>query len=436
MMEWYHTLLILFGLLVLVLMMGVPVAFAFMLINIAGLLVIFGGINGLALLTPSASESVANFNLTPLPMFILMGELLTRSGLAALSIDAVDKWVGRVPGRLSVVAVGGGTFFAALSGSAMASTAMLSSTLMPEMERRGYKPQMSIAPILGAASLDPLIPPSALAILLGVLANVSIAKLLIAGAAPGFILAGMFMVYFIARAWLQPWLAPSYASQMASRRERVVSLRHLLPLIGLMFIVLGLIFLGVATPTETAALGAVGAAVLAAANRRLSRDVLWQSAKATIATTSMVLMIFVGSKAYSQMLAATGASQGFVNWVLNLPLEPILLVASMIGIIILLGCFIDAISIMLLTVPLFMPVVSQLQFDALWFTLLMLIGLELGGITPPFGLQLFVMKAAQPHLAMGIIFGSVWPIVIMQLLCIILFMAVPELTYVPIQFMR
>src|SRR5687767_4722436 len=117
MMEWYHTLLILFGLLVLVLMMGVPVAFAFMLISIAGLLVIFGGINGLALLTPSASESVANFNLTPLPMFILMGELLTRSGLAALSIDAVDKWVGRVPGRLSVVAVGGGTFFAALSGS-------------------------------------------------------------------------------------------------------------------------------------------------------------------------------------------------------------------------------------------------------------------------------------------------------------------------------
>jgi tripartite ATP-independent transporter DctM subunit len=435
-MEWYVTLLILFGLLVLVLLSGMPVAFSFMMINIVGLVIVFGGFHGLGLLTPSASDSVANFNLTPLPMFILMGEFLTRSGLARLTIDAADKWIGKVPGRLSVVAVGGGTFFAALSGSAMASTAMLGSTLMPEMERRGYKPQMSLAPILGAASLDPLIPPSALAILLGVLANVSIAKLLIAGAAPGLVLAGAFMVYFMIRAALQPHLAPAYDAPEASWRERLWVLRHIIPMLGLMFIVLGLIFLGIATPTETAALGALTAGLLAAAYRKLSWEVVRESAKSTVATTAMVLMIFVGSKAYSQMLAATGASTGWINWVVNLPLEPILIIVGMVAIVVLLGLFVDAISIMLLTVPLFMPVVSQLGFDSLWFTLLMLIALELGGITPPFGLQLFVMKATQPHIPTAVIFNSVWPIVIMQLLCIVLFMLVPGLTYLPLQFMR
>ncbi len=435
-MEWYVTLSILFSLLVVVLLVGVPVAFGFMLINIIGLLIVFNGPQGLALLIPSATESIANFNLTPLPMFILMGEFLTRSGLARLSIDAADKWIGRIPGRLSVVSVVGGTFFAALSGSAMASTAMLGSSLGPEMEKRGYKPAMSVAPILGAASLDPLIPPSAIAILLGVQANVSIGKLLIAGAAPGFILAVVFVIYFMTRAKLQPWLAPRYDAPSTPLRERILVLRHLVPLVGLMFIVLGLIFLGIATPSETAALGAVGAAVLAAAYGRFTARVVREAARSTISTTGMILMIFVGSTAYSQMLASTKASAGWIAWVSDLPLEPILIIFGMVVIVLILGCFIDAISIMLITVPLFMPVVASFGFEPLWFTLLMLIAIELGGITPPFGLQLFVLKATQPHLSMSSIFGSVWPLVIMQVLCIILFMIFPDLTYVLLRFMQ
>jgi tripartite ATP-independent transporter DctM subunit len=434
--EWYQTLIVLFGLFVLVLLTGLPVAFAFLLINVVGVMIVLGGPHALALLVPSAYDSVANFNLTSILFFILMGEFLTRSGLASLSIEAVDKWIGRVPGRLSVVAVGGGTFFAALSGSAMASTAMLGSTLGAEMERRGYKPQMSVAPILAGASLDPLIPPSALAVLLAVLANVSVGKLLIAGAGPGLFLAALYMVYFVLRAKLQPALAPPYEAPTVPLAERILVLRHVLLLAGLIFIVTGLIFLGIATPTETAALGAAASAVLAAAYRRLTWNVLRQSLLSTMATTAMVLFIIVGSKTYSQLMAVTGATTGWVNWVVGLPVAPILTIFGFVVIVLMLGCFIDAISIMLITTPLFMPVVAILGFDPLWFNLLILIGLELGGITPPFGLQLFVMKATMPHLRIGEIYNTVWPIVIMQFICILVFMAFPPLTYVLVNLVK
>jgi tripartite ATP-independent transporter DctM subunit len=429
-MEWYVTLLLLFGLLMGILLTGLPVAFAFTAINVVGLMLVYGSPRALSLLVPSAVDSVANFNLTPLPMFVLMAEILTRSGIASRGIEAVDRFIGAIPGRLSVVSVVGGTFWAAISGSAMASTAMLASTLQTEMEKRGYKPQMSVAPILGAASLDPLIPPSAIAILVAVIANVSVAKLLIAGAVPGFILAGMFVIYFVVRARLQPWLAPAYVAPQSSLAERLDGLKHLVALGSLMFVVLGLIFLGVATPSETAALGAVAAVLMAFAYRRMGWGVLRGSARTTIETTAMVCMIIVGSKAYSQMLAATGASTGWIRWVTSLPLEPLVIVFGFVMIVVLLGCFVDALSIMLITIPLFMPVVERFGYDQLWFALLLLISLELGGITPPFGLQLFVFKAVKPHIPITTIFNSVWPIVIMQILVIVLFLLAPGLTYV------
>jgi tripartite ATP-independent transporter DctM subunit len=429
-MQWFETLGLLFALLVVVLLTGLPVGISFLLINIVGVIIVFGGPHALALVVPSAFDSVANFNLTPIPFFMLLGEFLTRSGLAALSIEAVDKWIGKVPGRLSVVAVGGGTFFAALSGSAMASTAMLGSTLGAEMEKRGYKPQMSVAPILAGASLDPLIPPSALAVLLAVLANVSVGKLLIAGAGPGFVLAGMYMAYFVIRARLQPHLAPPYDAPLPPLRERITVLRHVVLLGGLIFIVTGLIFLGIATPSETAALGAVAAGLLALAYRRMNLKILRESLRSTMETTAMVLFIIVGSKAYSQLMAATGATTGWVQWVTSLPISPLMTVFFFVMIVIILGFFIDAISIMLICTPLFMPVVTAFGFDPLWFNLLILIALELGGITPPFGLQLFVMKATMPHLSIGTIYNTVWPLVIMQFLCVVVFLLVPELTYV------
>lgn len=428
-MEWYVTLATLFGLLILVLMTGIPVAFGFLLINVVGLLVVFDGLRGLALVAPSAGTSVASFSLTPIPMFLLMGELLTRSGLATLSLDAVDNWIGRVPGRLSVVAVTGGAVFGAMSGSSLASTALLGSTIGPEMAKRGYRPQMSVAPVLGAAGLSPLIPPSALAVLLAVQAKVSVGTLLIMGTSAGIILAALLVGYFVVRATLQPELAPQYAVARVSWQKRLWDLRHLAVVGGLVFVVLGLILLGIATPAESAALGVVASALAVAAYGRMSIGLLREVLRSAAATTGMILMIFVGSTAYSQMLAASGASSGFVRWMIDFPIDPLLTVIGLIGVVFVLGLFIDAFSIMLITVPLFMPVIAALGMDPLWFALLVLIALEMGALTPPMGLQLFVLKGVQPELAMGDIFRAVWPVVILMWVTIVIIWLNPWIPY-------
>jgi tripartite ATP-independent transporter DctM subunit len=426
--SWPLALAALFVMLMVGLGSGLPVAFTFIVINILGLFFFVGGTTALSLLAGSAFDSVANFALTPIPLFILMGEILLRSGLATLCVDAVDVWVGRLPGRLAFVAVGGGTIFGALSGSSMAATAMLGSTMAGEMERRGYKPQMSVASILAAGGLDVLIPPSALGVLLAVLANVSAGKLLIAAVVPGLVLATVYAVYFIGRARLQPHLAPPYDVAGLSTRARLKTLRHLIPLSGLMVVVTGFIFFGVATPSETAAMGAVAAAALAAAYGRLTWPMLRIAVMATVHTTAMVFLIIVGSKAYSQLMSITGAATGFVEWMTSLPLTPILMVIGMNLIVMLLGCFIDQLSIMLITVPIFMPIVAQLGLDPIWFSVILLVNLELAAITPPFGLQLFVMKGVRPQLTMTEIYVAATPIIFLQILVIGLMLAFPALS--------
>ena len=419
-MDWTTTLAVLFAMLLVGLASGLPVAFTFLAINIVGLFAFVGGINALTLLAGSAFDSVASFALSPVPLFILMGEILLRSGLATLTVDAVDVWVGRLPGRLAFVAVGGGTIFGALSGSSMAATAMLGSTLAPEMERRGYKVEMSVASILAAGGLDVLIPPSALGVLLAVLANVSVGWLLIGSIVPGLVLATIYAIYFVGRARLQPHLAPPYDVAAVSLRERLLTLRHLVPLSGLMIVVTGFIFLGVAMPSETAAMGVVASAMLA-----------------TVHTTAMVFLIIVGSKAYSQLMAITGAATGFVEFVTAQTLTPILMVIGMNIIVLILGCFIDQLSIMLITVPVFMPIVATLGLDPIWFSVILLVNLELAAITPPFGLQLFVMKGVRPQLRMTEIYRAALPIVVLQFIAIGLVMAFPPLaTWLPSLMLR
>lgn len=426
-MDWPAAIALLFAVLLAGLVSGLPVAFVFMAINIAGLFLLLGSA-GLELLAGSAFGAVANFSLIPIPLFILMGELLMRSGVAGTTIDAADQWIGRVPGRLSLVAVGGSVMWGALSGSSMATTAVFGSTMMPEMERRGYKPPMSVAPILAAGGLDVLIPPSALGVLLGALAKISIAGILIGAIVPGLILALVYVFYFWGRAVLQPQLAPPYAAPPAPLRARLRTLVHLVPLAGLVAVVTGLMFFGVATPSEAAALGAVASLLLVLAYRKLTWTALRASLLATVATTAMVFLILVGSSAYSQLMAISGAAAGFVGFVTGLKLSPVAMVIGMQIVIFILGCFIDTISIMMITLPIFMPVVTAMKIDPIWFAVLFLINLELAGITPPFGVQLFVMKGVRPQLGMGEIYRAALPIVILQLCVIALVIAFPALT--------
>lgn len=426
-------LLVLLGTLVGFMALGVPVVFAFFATNLIGAYVFMGGENGVIQLVRNAVDSVQSFALAPIPLFILMGEIMFYTGVAARAIDAVDKLITRVPGRLSLVAITGGTIFSSLSGSTIANTAMLGSTLLPEMYRRGYKPVIAVGPIVAVGGLAMLIPPSALAVLLGSIAQIPIGELLIASIAPALILAVLFFGYVIVRCTLDPSLAPAYEVEELSLRERVMPfVKYVLPLSGIFFVVVGSIIGGVATPTESAALGAAAALVAAALYRRLTWENFFVSVRQTLRFTVMTLFIIAGSITFSQVMAFSQASGGLSAAVLGTGLGKYELLVGMLLILLFLGCFMDQVSMMMITVPLFMPVVQQLGLEPVWFGVLMLMILEISLATPPFGLLLFVAKGASPETSMGEIIRSVAPFIALALGVVALLVAVPELTlYLP-----
>ena len=430
-MAWYTVLLLLLGTLVLFMALGLPVVFAFFATNLLGAWFFMGGENGILQLMRNAVDSVESFALLPIPLFILMGEIMFHTGVAQRAIDAIDKLIARVPGRLSLVAIVGGTIFSALSGSTIANTAMLGSTLLPEMFRRGYKPSIAIGPIVAVGGLAMLIPPSALAVLLGSVAQIPIGALLIASIVPALIMAVLFFGYVIVRCRLDPSLAPAYDVAHLSWRERLMPMvTYVLPLSGIFVVVVGSIIGGFATPTESAALGAAACLIAAAAYRKLTRRNFFVSVRETLRFTVMTLFIICGSITFSQIMAFSQASAGMSSAVLATGLGPTGLLLAMIGILLFLGCFMDQVSMMMITTPLFMPIVQSLGFELVWFGVIMLMCLEIGLATPPFGLLLFVAKGASPATPMRDIVLSVAPFIAIALGVVVLLILVPQLTLV------
>jgi len=433
-MEWWLILPIIFGSLVILMLAGMPVAFSFMLINLVGVFVFWGGVPGLRQLILSIFESVTFFAMLPVPLFILMGEVLFRSGMGTRMLDALERLLGRLPGRLSLVAVGGGVLIGVLSGNSWASAAMLGSVLAPEMERRGYKKPMTLGPIMGSGVLAIIIPPSGMAVVLASLAAISVGGLLIAGVIPGLIMAVFFTIYIIGRCILQPDIAPAYAVARLSLWERLrPAIRNVLPLGVIVFSVIGTMLMGVATPSEAAAFGALSTFVLAAAYRSLNWQAVKTAFSGTLNTTVMIFMIFCGATAFSQILAYSGATRGMVELGVTLPVSPIILLIGTQLIVVFMGMFMEQMSILMITLPIFMPLCAILGWNPLWFGLMMLINMGIANLTPPFGVLLFVMKGVSPpDTTMGDIYRAAIPFVIMDFIVILLVMAFPPIaTWLP-----
>jgi len=428
-MSWYETLGLLIGLLLVFMAAGLPVVFAFFAVNLVGAFVFMGGDKGMLQLMRNAADAVQSFALLPIPLFILMGEVMFHTGVAARAIDAVDRLIARVPGRLSLVAITGGTIFASLSGSTIANTAMLCSTLLPDMTRRGYHPSIAVGPIVAVGGLAMLIPPSALAVLLGSIAQISISELLVASIIPALILAALFFAYVIIRCTRNPRLAPAYEIEELSWRARLLPfVKYVVPLSSIFIVVVGSIIGGIATPTESAALGAAAALIAAAAYRRLTWKSFAVSVRQTLRFTVMTLFIICGSITFSQIMAFSQASAGLSATILGAGLTPIMLLVGMLLILLFLGCFMDQVSMMMITIPLFMPIVQSVGFDPVWFGVLMLMVLEISLATPPFGLLLFVAKGASPQTPMRDIIVSVAPFIGLALAVVVLLVVLPELT--------
>lgn len=436
-MNWIESLGLLMGGIVFMLFLGLPVALAFLALNVLGAMLFMGGVAGIDQLARNTMVAVSSFSLTPIPLFVLMGEVLFQSGLAFKVIEGIERLILRVPGRLAVVAVAAGTVFSAISGSTIATTAMLGSAMTPAMLKRGYHPSMAMGPIMAIGGVDMLIPPSGLTVLLGSLAGISISGLLIGGIVPGILLAIIFVVYIVVRVRINPALAPVDDDVPVHGWERYRMLFvYVLPLVSIFAVVVGSMSGGVATPTESAALGALATLIFALAYRALTFRILVSSFKATLAVSGMVLFIIVGATGFAQLLGFSGASDGLLKIIVNQGFSPFSILLAMLFILLLLGCFVDQVSMMLLTLPFFMPLVTSLKIDPIWFGILFLFAMQIGLLHPPFGLLAITMKSVAPrHITMMQVYVAAIPYVIISFLMMLAILAYPPIaTWLPRMF--
>ncbi|PKN30681.1 MAG: C4-dicarboxylate ABC transporter permease [Deltaproteobacteria bacterium HGW-Deltaproteobacteria-21] len=426
-MEWWVVLGSFILALLLVLASGFPIAFGFLMVDLLGVL-FFMGPMGLQQMTLQVFSSLATFSLTPIPLFILMGELMFHSGIANNTIDVIDKWLGRLPGRLSLLAAGTGVLFAALSGSTLANTAMLGTVLLPEMKRRGYHTSMTVGPIIGVGGLAMLIPPSSLAVVLASIGHISVSKILVGGVIPGLLLGVLISIYIIARCWINPSLAPRYDVARSTLREKIAgTVKYVLPLGFIIFMVLGLMLLGIATPTEAASSGTLATLLVTFIYKRLTWKMIKASVIGTLEISIMVLMIVAASNTFSSLLAFTGATRGLLGVVESLNVSPLVILICMQLVVFVMGTFMETISIMMICIPIFMPIVKMLGFDPVWFGVLMLINFETGFITPPFGMLLFVMKGVASEISIKEICYAAAPFIVIELVAMAMIIAWPQL---------
>lgn len=433
-MVWWGTLSGGLAILLAAFMTGAPIFIAFLAINIAGVLIVLGQ-PGFGMVANSIFETTNIAALSAVPLFILMGELLFRSGSIDILFDSVDKLVGKVRGRQYVLCIVLSTIFGALSGAAMGVAAMMARTLYPGMIERKYDSRLSTGAILAGASLAPIIPPSVLVIIIGTLADVSIAGLLIAGIVPGLLLSSMFLIYIFARVRANPDLAPYGDSDTApevTTWEMVVAVLRVLPFAIIIFCVMGFILLGIATPSESAATGVLGALLTAIYYRKLNWQMISESVTSAAFITSMILVIMASSKMFSQLLAFTGSTRELTTLIVTLDFEPYVMLFIMMLIPFILCMFIDQIALMLVVIPIYQPLLGTLGFDPIWFWLIMLLNVTVGGITPPFGYTMFAFKGSAPHVPLKDIFNATWPFVGIFLVGMIVIAAFPPLaTWLP-----
>jgi tripartite ATP-independent transporter DctM subunit len=404
-MSWAVFLILSIGLLLGVLFTGARIFVGFLLLNIVGVLVLIGP-RGFGLFSNSIYETATSSTLVTVALFVLMGEILFRSGTVDVLFTSVDRLVGRLKGRLYVVSIALSTIFGALSGSAVAVAAMLGRSVLPVMERRNYDSRTSAATILAGASLAPIIPPSLLAIIVGSLADVSIAGLLVAGILPGLIFAALTLAFVYLRGGEMPPPEPS-----ASDISRLRAVGNMAPFLLVVVSVMGLILLGVATPSESAATGVVGALIVAGHFRRLSWPMLREAIASAVTITAVILIIVVSAKLFSQLLSFAGATRGLVTLIGELGLSPELTFLMMMLIPLVLCMFIDQIAFMLLAVPIYQPIVAAMGYDPIWFWTLFLINLTVGSLTPPFGYTLFALKGAAEGMSTAQVYRAAWPVV-------------------------
>jgi len=425
--------ILLFGSMVLLLMLGLPLTFA-----LGGVAVVFtfflwgeGALNMVGLAINSVQMS---FILVCTPLFIFMGNILERAGIADALFEAMYHWVGPLPGGLAMGTVFICTIFAAMAGVSSVATVTMGLIALPAMLRRNYNKTIAMGSIMAGGALGPLIPPSVTMIIYGFMAEMSIGQLFIGGIIPGLILSSLFCLYIGIRCSLQSHLGPPVPlEETVSWRQKLLLLRGLILPVFLIFSIMGSIFLGIASPSEAAAVGALGALICAAINRRLTWNLFKDACYRTLRMGGMVLWIVIGAKCFTAAYSALGGQQLMRNLIAALAVNRWVVLIAMMASLFFLGMILDVIGIIFITVPVYVPVIVDLGFNPLWFGILFFVNMEMAYLTPPFGFNLFYMRAVTPDvgitkgITMGDIYRAIIPFVAIQMTVLILVLLFPQL---------
>lgn len=425
-------LVIMFGGLTLLMLTGLPIAFVLGGLSLV-LTVTLWNADAVVLIVLQIYDTMRSEALLGIPLYILMAGILQRSGVIEDLYRAMELWFGRLRGGLAIGTVVICVIMAAMTGVVGAAVTAMALLAMPEMLRRGYDPKLVTGTICASGTLGILIPPSVLTIVYAVTAQVSIGKMLIAGIMPGLILAVLYILYILYVAYFKRGLVPPPSGEPVPLGAKLRSLRAVILPMLLIVMILGSIFFGIATPTEAAAVGVLGAVLASAIRGRLTLRNLGTASVETLKATAMILWITIGAKAYVAIFTGLGGANTLMEFIRHLDVPPYAILAAMMLILIFLGTALDEIGIILLTVPVFLPIVRLLGFDEIWFGVLYAITIQTGYISPPFGYTLFYIKGPlPPHLGMGTVYRGVTPFMLLQILALLICAAFPGLvTWLP-----
>ncbi|MFX0199125.1 MAG: TRAP transporter large permease [Candidatus Hodarchaeota archaeon] len=421
------------GVLIVLMLARIPIGFAMALVGLFGLTYLESIKYALAVFGTVPYHEVAQYAISVVPLFVLMGTVVSNAGLSRDLYDAAHMWLGQLPGGLAIATIGGCAGFASICGSSMATAVTMGKVALPEMRKHGYDTALATGAVASGGTLGILIPPSLGFIIYGILTEQSVGDLFIAGILPGVLLTTLFMIYILVIASRNPQLAP--AGQKTSFRDKIASLKLTWPIPTLFLLVMGGIYMGVFTPTEAGGIGAFGAIVITGCTRRLSGQMLGRSAVETAQTTAMIMVIIIGTFIFMHFLTISKLPFALAGFVSGLPLPALGVFGVVVFIYLILGMLLDIMAAMVLTLPIVYPVMVAIGFDPIWLGVVIVILMEAGLITPPVGMNIFVLGGLTDT-SLGTIFRGVLPFVVAMLVCIVILTIFPQIPLLLLSLMR
>ncbi len=412
-------------LLVIIFLLRMPVAIAMGVVGFVGFAIASSWDGALRIVAKDLWATFSSYSLSVAPMFVLMGTVAFYSGISSRLFDAANKWLGRLPGGLALASIVACAGFGAMCGSTTAAAAAMGKVTLPEMKRYGYDDALRTGCLASAGSLAIMIPPSTVLIIYGVMTEQSIGKLFIAGILPGILLAVLFMFTVLALVWRNRSIAPR--GERTSWLEKIKGLSGTIEMLLLFALVMGGLFVGWFTPTEAGAVGAAGSLVIALVRRKLSLEDFWKAVAETTRITAMVFLIIAGATIFGHFMAITRAPFALSEWVGGLPLPPVVIMVFIMAIYLIGGCFMDSLALVTLTIPILYPIITEMGYDPIWFGILIVLAAEMGVITPPVGVNVYVIKGVAPDVSMNKIFRGIWPFLGAEVVATLMILFVPQI---------